>query len=256
VAADALGAEAKIDHLPEGAGSDLMARIELVPGVPSPESVERLRLLQARRTDRRRFTAWPVRDLELERIAAAGRGWGADVLAVTATDLRAAIEELMEDARRRQIADPRIADETEGWIEHGEFDGIPEATLPRLAGVRGERPSRFGSGLTPDDAESTVRGTDRLLVVSAPDDGPLSWLHAGEALSALWLQATEDGLSVVPLSQLVEVESTRLRLEQLLPPPSRMPLVLARVGWQQIGRDDLPRTPRRPVDDVLRSRPE
>ena len=34
--------------------------------------------------------------------------------------------ELMEDARRRQVADPRIADETENWIDHSETDGIPD----------------------------------------------------------------------------------------------------------------------------------
>jgi hypothetical protein len=56
---------------------------------------------------------------------------------------------------------------------------------------------------------------------------------------------------VVPLSQLVEVQRTRIALEQLMPPPKRVPQVLARVGWQEIGRDGLPRTPRRPLDEVL-----
>jgi hypothetical protein len=89
--------------------------------------------------------------------------------------------------------------------------------------------------------------------VVTDDDGLLSWLHAGEALSAVWLDATIAGLSVVPLSQVVEVTETRIGLENLLG-PGMHPQILLRVGWQEIGRTGLPRTPRRPLDDVLRVR--
>jgi len=49
----------------------------------------------------------------------------------------------------------------------------------------------------------------------------------------------------------VEVAETRDALEDLLG-PGLHPQILLRVGWQEIGRSDLPRTPRRPLDDVLR----
>jgi nitroreductase len=251
VAAEALGAEAKVDHLPEGPDSDLLARISLLPGTPSPESQHRLALLSTRRTDRRRFTSWPVPEEKLEHLADTARRWGATVLPIIEPGLRAQVEELLEDARRRQLADPRIAEETEDWIDHGQSDGVPEATLPQAEGVRGERPSRFGSGLVPESEDPVLRGADRVLVVSTTDDGPLSWLYAGATLTAVWLQAAATGLSLVPLSQLVEVSRTRIGLEQLLPPPERVPQVLARVGWQEIGREELPRTPRRSLDDVL-----
>jgi nitroreductase len=251
VAAEALGAEAKIDHLPEGPDSDLLARISLLPGTPSPEGQHRLALLSTRRTDRRRFTSWPVPEEKLDHLADTARRWGATVLPIIEPGLRAQVEELLEDARRRQLADPRIAEETERWIDHGQSDGVPEATLPHAEGVRGERPSRFGSGLVPESEDPVLRGTDRVLVVSTTDDGPLSWLYAGATLTAVWLQAAATGLSLVPLSQLVEVSRTRIGLEQLLPPPGRVPQVLARVGWQEIGREELPRTPRRSLDDVL-----
>jgi hypothetical protein len=252
VAAQAVGAHTTVAHLPQGPDSDLMARIDLEPDHPTVDALARLALLAKRRTDRRRFTSWPVPDENVQHLAEAGRKWDAAVLAVTDPGLRVAIEELLEEARRRQQGDPRIADETESWIDHGADDGIPAQVLPRPEGARGERPTRFGSGLTPDNAPSVIRGTDGLLVVSTADDGPLSWLQAGAALSALWLQATANGLSIVPLSQAVEVQRTRIALEQLMSPPARVPQILARVGWQEIGRDDLARTPRRAVDDILR----
>jgi len=253
VAAEALGAEAKIDHLPEGPDSDVLARIDLLPGTPPLDGQHRLALLSARRTDRRRFTSWPVPEDKLEHLADAGRPWGGAVLPITEPGLRAQVEELLEEARRRQLADPRIAEETEGWIDHDRFDGIPAGTLPRPAGTRGERPTRFGSGLVPDSADRVLHGTDRVLVVSTTDDGPLSWLCAGETLTAVWLQAAATGLSLVPLSQLVEVPRTRIGLERLLPPPARVPQILARVGWQEIGRGVLPRTPRRSLGEVIGS---
>jgi hypothetical protein len=255
VAAEALGASTTVEHLPEGADSDLLARIEVDAETThaSTEATARLDALRRRRTDRRRFTAWPVPEENLQHLAEAGRSWGSGVVLVTDAGLREELEDLLEEARRRQLADPRIADETESWIDHSEADGIPAAVLPRPEGVSGERPTRFGSGLIPDSAESILRGTDGLLVISTADDGPLSWLHAGESLSALWLRATTNGLSLVPLSQAVEVERTRIGLESLLPAPARVPQVLVRVGWQEIGRDDLPRTPRRLLAEVLRS---
>jgi hypothetical protein len=251
VAAEALGAEPRIEYLPEGPDSDFLARFHLVPNHPTVDALAHVNLLTARHTDRRRFTSWPVPEENLHHLAEAGSKWGATVLPVTDPGLRVEIEELLEDARRRQVADPRIADETENWIDHSESDGVPTDVVPRLEGARGERPTRFGSGLVPDSDERVVRGTDGLLVISTRDDGPQSWLLAGATLSALWLKATENGLSVVPLSQVVEVERTRIGLERLMPPPARVPQILARVGWQEIGRDGLPRTPRRTLDDVL-----
>jgi nitroreductase len=257
VAAAAIGAHPTVHHLPDGSDSDLMARIELRPNHPTVDALAQLTTLTQRRTDRRRFTAWPVPEENLLHLAEAGEKWGAAVLAVTDPVLRVQVEELLEEARRRQQGDPRIAEETESWIDHDPVDGVPTAVLPRQEGVRGERPTRFGPELMADVAEPILRGTDGLLVITTADDGALSWLQAGVALSALWLKATAHGLSVVPLSQLVEVQRTRVALEKLMPPPARVPQLLARVGWQEIGRDDLPRTPRRPVDDLLRglSRP-
>jgi hypothetical protein len=252
VAAQGLGLEPTVEYVPERAGSDLLARIRLTDSQPTPESVGRLATLGARRTDRRRFTSWPVPDENLQHLADEGGKWGARVLAVTDPGLRLALEELLEDARRRQLADPRIADETETWIDHGTSDGIPSEALPHLERARGERPTRYGSSLVSDTSEAIIHGTDGLLVISTSDDGPASRLRAGAALSALWLRATANGLSIVPLSQVVEVERTRESLERLLPGSERVPQILARVGWQEIGRDALASTPRRPLGEVLR----
>ena len=96
-----------------------------------------------------------------------------------------------------------------------------------------------------------VEGSDGLLVLCAPTDDPAAWLVAGEGLSSMWLAATMEGLSVVPISQVIEVAETREALELEVLGGLARPLVVIRVGWQAISRHQLARTPRRPVSAVL-----
>lgn len=93
-----------------------------------------------------------------------------------------------------------------------------------------------------------------MIAICTATDDQRSWLQAGEALSALWLRATHDGLSVVPLSQVVEVDETREALHQDVFDGMARPQILLRVGWLEATRGLLDRTPRRPVDDVIGGR--
>ena len=103
----------------------------------------------------------------------------------------------------------------------------------------------------PQDIRPEVESSDGLIVLGGVADDRLSWLRTGEALSALWIRATRTGLSVVPLSEPLDLPSIRTELRAQLANASE-PHLLVRVGWQAIGRSELPSTPRRPVDQVLR----
>ena len=92
-----------------------------------------------------------------------------------------------------------------------------------------------------------------MIVLGGDADDPGSWLLTGEALSALWLDATRAGLSVVPLSLPMEIESVRESIRSDVLEGDLQPHLLLRIGWQAIGRSQLPRTPRRPVADVLQA---
>ena len=96
VAAAATGAHPTVEHLPDGADSDLMARIELRPDHPTVDALAQLTTLTQRRTDRRRFTAWPVPEENLHHLAEAGEKWGSAVAAVTDPVLRVQVEELLD----------------------------------------------------------------------------------------------------------------------------------------------------------------
>lgn len=104
----------------------------------------------------------------------------------------------------------------------------------------------------PQDIRPEVESSDGLIVLGGVADDRLSWLRTGEALSALWIRATRTGLSVVPLSEPLDLPSIRTELQTQLA-NALEPHLLVRVGWQAIGRSELPSTPRRSVDQVLRA---
>ena len=104
---------------------------------------------------------------------------------------------------------------------------------------------------TSSQGDEHVVGADGLLVLLSERDHPQAWLSAGETLSEIWLAATIDGLSLVPLSRVIEDDETRSELHHEILGGLAEPQLVVRIGWQQIGRSGLRRTTRRPVAEVL-----
>jgi len=257
VAAQALGLTAAVELMPSGDDLNLLARISLSSGTRTDEALESLQALEERCTDRRRFTSWPVPDSRLAHLAKAGSGWGAFVIPISDVTNRFRAEELLKRAMNVQAMDPRFAEEQREWIDPSRVEGIPLANAsPPANGRPLSRPNRFASANDAEAAEAAdaarvVENSDGLVAVCSAADDQQSWLEAGQALSALWLQATHDGFSLVPLSQVVEVEETRQSLHQDVFDSLARPQILARIGWSEATRTPLHRSPRRPVDDVI-----
>jgi nitroreductase len=255
VAAQALALTAVVELMPLRGDENLLARISLTSGTRTNEAVETLQALEERCTDRRRFTSWPVPDSRLDLLAKAASGWGAHVFPIIDVTARFRAERLVESAMSVQAADPRYAEEQLTWIGRSRVDGIPIAhAMPPAHGRPSARSNRFASGSEASSAAEAARvveSSDGLVAICSAADDQLSWLEAGEALSALWLQATRDGFSIVPLSQAIEVDETRKALHQDVFDGTARPQILVRVGWLEVARTSLSRTPRRPVAEVL-----
>jgi len=250
-AARALGWSTTVTRLSRDWEPDLLAVVRLYPGEPPAEPIADIATLRRRCTDRRRFTSWPVPPEVLEGLADEAREWDAKAHAVTDPVARFRLELLTNDARALRTADTVAIREQAVWVGRGTSDGIPLEVLPDDPHADDlDRPTRFGTGLVPETREA-VDGGDGVIVLGGPTDEPIDWLRTGEGLSALWLRATRDGLSVVPVSLPVEIEETRFRLTETVLKQAFSPHLAVRIGWQAIGRTGLPRTPRRPLDAVL-----
>lgn len=212
VRARALGYAGEVAVLPDPDDPDHLATLTLAPAEPDPRARAESELLARRRTDRRRFTAWPLPDEPLAELAGAVEEPGAAAVPVRETTRRLFVELLVRQATRLE---------------------------------RTHRPPSAG-----DPPE--VRATDGLVVLTTTDDGPRDWLATGVLLCRLWTEAMARGLTVVPLHRVVEVPDTRTTLAESVVPGLGHPQLLLRLGWEEIEQHPAPSTLRRPVDEVLR----
>jgi len=225
VAAAALGYPAEVEYLPDPSSPSHLATLRLTRGPRAPTAVEDLAALGQRTTDRRRFTSWPVPEERLAALASSVHLPGLQVVPLVDLTSRFRVELLVNRALDRQQGDERYTEEHQRW--------------------------RTGPDDTTYEAHDLVESSDGLVVIGTDEDDQRAWLLAGEALSEMWLAATVDGLSVVPLSQVIELQSTRESLRHEVLGGLTVPQIITRIAWQEIGRSDLPRTPRRPLDEVL-----
>lgn len=210
---------------------------------------EDLDLLRARCTDRRRFTAWPVPDDRLAGLARLAEPWGVRTEVVTSDRSRIRLELLANRALTFLEIDGARSLEQESWIDRGGPEGIPLGLLPDDPDPLQAR-SRFRPGLL-EDTRMVIHGGDRVIALGGPTDDVASWMRTGQAMSAVWLEATRSGMSLVPMSQPIEVESVRHEIARTVLTDVPEPHLLLRVGWQAIGRSGLPRTPRRALREVF-----
>ena len=89
-----------------------------------------------------------------------------------------------------------------------------------------------------------------LMVLGTASDDRLSQLRAGEALSAVLLQAAHFGLATSPLSQPLEIGATRQILQDDVLDGTLSPQIVLRLGWAPAD-SPLPPTPRRPAAEII-----
>jgi hypothetical protein len=250
VVARASGLLPEVTRGPDPTDPDLLARVSFTPAPVPLTAAADLRFIQERCTDRRRFTSWPVPAGRLTLLAQAVENDGGQAVPVTDVTDRFRTELMVARSHRLQERDAEIVEEVRRWTDHNSYEGLRSDHLPGRPVVPDKLPNRFDEGLLLDDGQE-VETSDGVILLCGDDDSQASWLRAGESLSALWLCAVRDGLSVVPLSQVIEVAETRDALQHQVLGDLAVPLLLVRVGWQPISRSQLEPTPRRPLDDVL-----
>ncbi|MGH3739228.1 MAG: nitroreductase [Micromonosporaceae bacterium] len=185
----------------------------------------------ARQTDRRPFADVPLPEsavTALRQAAASEGAWLHLLSAEQATTLLAAAEQ----AETVEFADRHYRQELASWTrrELGASEGIPATALP----PRGDGYPRSGS----------------YAVLYGNGDRPISWLHAGEALSAVWLAALVNGLCLQPLSVVIEVPAARATLHRMLYGMGS-PYLALRIGIPAANGGNPTLTGRRPAPDSV-----
>jgi nitroreductase len=259
VALAALGLAVQVRRMPDPEDRGHLATIAVRSGRPDPADAAQFPAIRLRRTDRRRMSRRPVPPQHLVDLAGQARRTGALLLMVTEQAMRKRLIATLTEAAVRQESAPGYGAELRQWTQRfaGGRDGLsatsiagPPIGLGEASPLRAYPRSRLdqprqepGTGPVDDAAE--------LLVIVTQHDDPLDWLRAGEATSAVLLAATALGLATTPLSQAVEVGTSRLELQQEVLRVPEHPQLVIRVGWPASGAAELPMTPRRELKSVL-----
>jgi nitroreductase len=248
---NAAGWSAVVDRLPDPERPDLLARIRLGhPTTPDPEAQRMAAAIRQRRTDRRAFGDRPVPEFELDKLRRFVESEGG-YLHVVRPDQIVTLAISAELAAAAEIDDPDYRAELRRWTSRPAFagDGVPPATAvqPALRRVPVRDFVPGGAAGLHGDADRDA-GSAYVILFGAGDQA-LDLLRGGEALSALLLLATADGLATAPLSDAVEVAWPRHLLRGLLAGIGD-PYVVVRLGYRRT-TEPLPSAPRRDPRDVI-----
>ena len=254
VALAAAGVDTTVHRLPDPARPELLATIDLHPGGGRNSGVdpEHAPAITMRRTDRRRFDGWAVPEGIITQFEHHAGSQGAILRAVTDEMALHTLYAAIRAAAAEHDEDAVVEAELIAWTGlHGGDAGVPAANIPVPGKRSGGPPERRFA-----DAELTERGavasdSATLLVVGTSSDDRLSQLRAGEAASAVLLQATLAGMSSSPLTEPLEIARTRAVVADEVLDGTLSPQMVIRVGWPSGAGTVPPATPRRALDEQI-----
>jgi nitroreductase len=255
VALAARGQAATVTHFPDPEDTGHLATVEIGPGSVDGTLTALHPALHRRRTDRRRFAQQPPGAVDVAALTGFGRRAGVVLVPVRDRSLDR-LAGVLAEAARRQGSSPGYAAELQHWTHRyaAGHDGVPASNVAASTpALHGSMPMRgFGRAQPPQPlGEGTHRDGAVALLIATPGDDPLDALVAGQAASAVLLAATATGLATTPLSQGLEVESSRRELQYDVLRLPEFPQLVIRVGLPAPGAADLPPSPRRPLRSVL-----
>lgn len=250
LAAEFVGFAPVVSLFPDSARPDHVATLRLQrrpPGVGPSRPVELLRAVPARYTERDVFGPAPVSERIRSELGALAVERGVQVHFTDHPGLRRTIRELTVRADEIQCADPAWRKELAHWIGEGAF-----GTNWLLSKI-GQIAVRYFP------LERSMSETDRARLASAPLLGlvsttsstPADQVRAGQVFERLFLAATNAGLVLQPMNQILQVPEVRDQVMDLLPEEWRIPQMTFRLGYAELD-DRRTLSPRRPLEDVVR----
>jgi nitroreductase len=233
-----------VARLPTLGDPDHVAQLKLGEHVGvTTEAVRRYQAAEIRRTDRRPLTDTPVAPTTLAAIRAAVEAEHAYLHTLRPEQ----VGELAVAAARADsltAEDEQVRGELAFWVggPRPAGTGLPDAAIP-IQPPHTHVPLRdFGAAGTLAAGEGGDTAATYAVIFGSEDE-PGGWLHAGEALSAAWLTATEHGVALLPFSAPVEAPATRLVLRKLLAGIGH-PYLVIRLGTADPDHPGPPHTPR------------
>lgn len=206
-----------------------------------------------RRTNRRPFLLSRIPRSALEGFAGLDSGRPSSLVVSVDARLNGTVAGLVAEADAQQFADQAVRDDLSAWI-HPDAAAVPDGIPAIATDARGVPPPIASWAVRAVDNarqratqdQNLCREAPALAVISSEDTVP-HWLDAGELLQQLLLTAEREGLACSYFNMPMHVPEIRARLRAVIG-VSSWPQLLLRTGYCL---EETPRTPRRPLEDVL-----
>lgn len=257
LAANHFGIADDVELLPDKNNLDLLAKIALKKDASVQKQAEHdtplFAAITKRRSNRLPFEGKKLPDelvATLRGNASAHNAW----LDVIDDELKKnTMADLISQGDKIQLSDKRFRRELAAWVHPNRSksrDGMPGYAhgIPDLMSYVGPvliRTFDLGKGQAAKDMQLAT-GSPILAVLGTDSDGPLSWIHTGQALARILLQARSVDVWASFMNQPIEVPELRQKLREALGRTTGFPQLLMRMGY---GRD-VKATPRRDVSEV------
>jgi len=246
VAAGRFGYDCEVTYFPEAGDERLVAALSLVEskGGNSFGDAEPFDAITARHTNHRRYKPRRITPEDQRRIQDCCREEGVSLRLTDDRALKREFDRLVIRADAIEFANPEFRDELGYWIGEGAF-GTPWllAKLSQLA-------------LSYLDLGRWVAKSDSDVLMSAPVLGMLcseaddreSQVKVGQVFERIYLKATLMGISVQPMSQVLQVPEVKREVASLIAEANLFPQQPFRLGYAEPEKEH---TPRRPIEEAL-----
>ncbi len=250
VALAALGWQTRIHRFPNPADSHHLAAMEIYRHRASDLDIALAAAIPRRRTDRRHYSAWPVPAADIGLMGARAARAGVMLRQVESMPK---LQHIVAQAVWQHATDHDYLTELTVWSgRYGSLAGVPARNIPK-PDPTAPLPARLFAGPALAQPPDIVSEEDAAVVLAlgTKDDSPMARLRAGEATSLVLLTATALGLASCPVTEPLEIPETRDAVQTDVFGDGGFPQMLLRIGWAPVNADPLPRTPRRPVEEVV-----
>lgn len=217
IALAAEGMATQVARIPEVTRRHHLASIAVTGRLPVTQTATRLfQAMKARHTDRRPLLDLAVAQATVESVRGTASTFGISLHVLTRDQL-IELAAATSSAQENELHDQATRAELDAWSgEHRpEGAGVPDAASPDRA-AQTTMPARDFGHVGTLDIDNTHHRMATYAILHGLADEPHSWLRGGEALSAIWLTATEQHLAVLPLSAAVGWPASRQALVRIL----------------------------------------
>lgn len=209
-----------------------------------------------RQCTRSLYNGLPLPIAELDLLQSIQLEPGIEMQLLTSTDQIEAALEYVKAGDQRQYSDQAFIDELVDWLRFNKaelfetLDGLysrcsgnPE--VPRWLGKMFVTTRNAGQQAQTD--EMNVRSSSGLFVITTEQDNKHAWINTGRAYERLALTLTSLSIRSAVMNQPIEIPELRSEFQSYLNIGASQPQFLLRFGYA----DSMPRSLRRPVDQVL-----